>query len=62
MDVDLVANGILERDIIPVIDHYTDISNFEERRCGICIDIIIDRGFLISINTGFVLHVLTTGQ
>ncbi|XWS50104.1 hypothetical protein CRYUN_Cryun12cG0060000 [Craigia yunnanensis] len=46
MDVDLVASGILEEDTIPVIDHNTDLSNFEGGRCGICMDIIIDRGVL----------------
>ncbi|XWS61596.1 hypothetical protein CRYUN_Cryun07bG0139500 [Craigia yunnanensis] len=62
MDVDLVASGILEEDTIPVIDHNNDFSNFEGERCGLCMDIIIDRGSLIAVNTGFVLHVLTTGQ
>ncbi|XVF12949.1 hypothetical protein REPUB_Repub08aG0164300 [Reevesia pubescens] len=46
MDVDLVASGILEEDTIPVIDHNYDLSNFEGERCGICMDIIIDRGVL----------------
>ncbi|XP_022761434.1 uncharacterized protein At4g10930-like isoform X2 [Durio zibethinus] len=46
MDVDLVASGILEEDTIPLIDHNTDLSNFEGGRCGICMDIIIDRGVL----------------
>ncbi|XWS38215.1 hypothetical protein CRYUN_Cryun19dG0111500 [Craigia yunnanensis] len=46
MDVDLVASGILEQDTIPVIDHNTDLSNFEGGGCGICIDFIIDRGVL----------------
>ncbi|XVF10393.1 hypothetical protein REPUB_Repub07fG0178800 [Reevesia pubescens] len=46
MDVDLVASGILEENTIPVIDHHNDLSNFEGERCGICMDIIIDRGVL----------------
>lgn len=45
MDVDLVASGILE-DAIPFIDHNSDLSDFEGGRCGICMDIIIDRGVL----------------
>ncbi|OMO79769.1 Zinc finger, RING-type [Corchorus capsularis] len=46
MDVDLVASGILEEDTVPVIGHHNDLSNFEGERCGICMDIIIDRGVL----------------
>ncbi|XVE64669.1 hypothetical protein DITRI_Ditri07aG0119400 [Diplodiscus trichospermus] len=46
MDVDLVGSGILEEDAIPVIDHNTDLSDFEGGRCGICMDVIIDRGVL----------------
>ncbi|XVF53097.1 hypothetical protein PTKIN_Ptkin05aG0072300 [Pterospermum kingtungense] len=46
MDVDLVASSILEEDTIPVIDHNTEFSDFEGGRCGICMDIIIDRGVL----------------
>ncbi|KAK6251458.1 hypothetical protein SCA6_005463 [Theobroma cacao] len=46
MDVDLVTSGILDEDTIPVLDHYNDLSNFEGEKCGICMDIIIDRGVL----------------
>ncbi|TYJ22371.1 hypothetical protein E1A91_A08G121400v1 [Gossypium mustelinum] len=46
MDVDLVASEILEEDTIPVIDQNNDLSNFDGGRCGICMDIIIDRGVL----------------
>ncbi|KAB2017056.1 hypothetical protein ES319_D08G134200v1 [Gossypium barbadense] len=46
MDVDLVASGILDEDTIPVIDQNNDLSNFDGGRCGICMDIIIDRGVL----------------
>lgn len=46
MDVDLVASGILDEDTIPVIDQNNDLSNFDGGRCGICMNIIIDRGVL----------------
>ncbi|MBA0709243.1 hypothetical protein Golax_024290 [Gossypium laxum] len=50
MDVDLVASGILDEDTIPVIDQNNDLSNFDGGRCGICMDIIIDRGSVICLD------------
>ncbi|GMI95529.1 hypothetical protein like AT4G10930 [Hibiscus trionum] len=46
MDMDFVASGILDEDAFPVTDQNNDLSNFDGGRCGICMDIIIDRGVL----------------
>ncbi|KAK8484694.1 hypothetical protein V6N11_019532 [Hibiscus sabdariffa] len=46
MDVDFVASGILDEDAIPFTDENDDLSNFDGGRCGICMDVIIDRGVL----------------
>ncbi|KAE8671771.1 FtsH extracellular protease family isoform 1 [Hibiscus syriacus] len=46
MDMDFIASGISDEDDIPFIDQNNDLSNFEGGRCGICMDIIIDRGVL----------------
>ncbi|KDP25273.1 hypothetical protein JCGZ_20429 [Jatropha curcas] len=45
MEVDFVTGGLLEEESIEVEEN-NDNSNFEGERCGICMDIIIDRGVL----------------
>ncbi|GMH09325.1 hypothetical protein Nepgr_011166 [Nepenthes gracilis] len=45
MEVEFLESGLSEEDI-PEFDAETDASTFEGERCGICMDIIIDRGVL----------------
>ncbi|PON31524.1 TNF receptor-associated factor [Parasponia andersonii] len=47
MDVDLVSSGLAEEDAVDADDYNNhDAANFGGERCGICMDIIIDRGVL----------------
>ncbi|CAK7335745.1 unnamed protein product [Dovyalis caffra] len=47
MEVDFVTSGILEEELPLEVDETVhDNYNFEGERCGICMDIIIDRGVL----------------
>lgn len=45
MEVDLVATGMSEEDNFQVCDD-NDGSSFEVESCGICMDVVIDRGVL----------------
>ncbi|XP_038687623.1 uncharacterized protein At4g10930 isoform X2 [Tripterygium wilfordii] len=45
MEVDLVTSGLLEEETVGLDDN-NDNADFEGERCGICMDIIIDRGVL----------------
>ncbi|PSS11298.1 Zinc finger, RING-type, conserved site protein [Actinidia chinensis var. chinensis] len=46
MEVELVTEGLLEDDVFSVDHNIDDFSSFEGERCGICMDIVIDRGVL----------------
>ncbi|CAK9143154.1 unnamed protein product [Ilex paraguariensis] len=46
MEVELVAEGISEEDIYAVDEYNDDYSAFDGERCGICMDIVVDRGVL----------------
>ncbi|KAF4351075.1 hypothetical protein F8388_013180 [Cannabis sativa] len=48
MEMDLIASGVAEEDAVLELDDYnnSDVANFGGERCGICMDIIIDRGVL----------------
>ncbi|KAJ8764851.1 hypothetical protein K2173_010316 [Erythroxylum novogranatense] len=47
MEVDFVTSGILEEENLEIDDDLNAVtSSFEGGRCGICMDIVIDRGVL----------------
>ncbi|XP_075483507.1 LOW QUALITY PROTEIN: uncharacterized protein At4g10930 [Primulina tabacum] len=46
MDVDLVTEEMWEGDNCILDENNEDILNFDGERCGICMDVIIDRGVL----------------
>ncbi|KAJ6426439.1 hypothetical protein OIU84_022111 [Salix udensis] len=47
MEVDFVTSEILEEELpLDLDENIHDIYNFEGERCGICMDIVIDRGVL----------------
>lgn len=47
MEMDLVTSGVAEQDSVELDDYSnTEAINYEAERCGICMDIIIDRGVL----------------
>ncbi|KAJ6962219.1 hypothetical protein NC652_001008 [Populus alba x Populus x berolinensis] len=47
MEVDFVTSGILEEELpLEADENIHDNYNFEGERCGICMDIVIDRGVL----------------
>ncbi|XP_062074592.1 uncharacterized protein At4g10930 isoform X2 [Humulus lupulus] len=48
MEMDLITSGVAEEDSLLELDDYnsSDVANFGGERCGICMDIIIDRGVL----------------
>ncbi|KAL5552287.1 hypothetical protein UlMin_002463 [Ulmus minor] len=47
MEVDLLTSGIAEEDSVKVDDfNPNSVPDFEGERCGICMDVIIDRGVL----------------
>lgn len=47
MEVDFVTSGILEEELpFEADENIHDNYNFEGERCGICMDIVIDRGVL----------------
>lgn len=45
MEVELVTSGISEEETFEVYDD-TEDSSFGDERCGICMDLIVDRGVL----------------
>ncbi|XP_059640042.1 uncharacterized protein At4g10930 isoform X2 [Cornus florida] len=46
MDVDFFTEGVLEEDIFEADVNNDDYSTLEGERCGICMDVVIDRGLL----------------
>ncbi|KAI7989793.1 hypothetical protein LOK49_LG13G00986 [Camellia lanceoleosa] len=46
MDLEFVTEGVSEDDTFNVDQNNDDYSTFEGERCGICMDIVIDRGVL----------------
>ncbi|XP_021905150.1 peroxisome biogenesis factor 10-like [Carica papaya] len=46
MELDFVTANLLEEEPVEIEENNHDLSNIEGERCGICMDIIIDRGLL----------------
>ncbi|KAG9149502.1 hypothetical protein Leryth_014286 [Lithospermum erythrorhizon] len=46
MEVDLVEHDLSEDDNYSIDEYNEDDLNFEGERCGICMDVVIDRGVL----------------
>ncbi|KAI7990066.1 hypothetical protein LOK49_LG13G00956 [Camellia lanceoleosa] len=46
MDLEFVTEGVSEDDTFNIDQNNDDYSTFEGERCGICMDIVIDRGVL----------------
>nr|GMC99942.1 uncharacterized protein At4g10930 isoform X2 [Ipomoea batatas] len=46
MEVELVTDGMPEDEKYGIDENFEDLSTFESERCGICMDIVIDRGVL----------------
>ncbi|XP_019057230.1 PREDICTED: uncharacterized protein At4g10930 [Tarenaya hassleriana] len=46
MELDFVTSNLLDDDAVEVGSNVTDFAGIEGERCGICMDIIIDRGVL----------------
>ncbi|KAI7987371.1 hypothetical protein LOK49_LG13G00963 [Camellia lanceoleosa] len=46
MDLKFVTEGVSEDDTFNIDQNNDDYSTFEGERCGICMDIVIDKGVL----------------